>query len=325
MRSTDVPGLPTPLPQLVLGTMTFGDTADAATSRAMVDAALESGITSLDTANGYAATRTEEILGEVLAGRRDQVTLATKAGIYPGDTGGSPLLSRKGIRSSLEASLRRLRTDHVDLFYLHQPDRTVTVEETAEALAEVVSAGLAKAVGVSNFAAWQIADLTVACEQVGGPRPVVAQQLYNLVARRVEDEYAEYATTHGLATIVYNPLGGGLLTGRHRFDADPGDGRFGSSALSSMYRDRYWNRSLFEAVDALSTIASDAGLGLPELSLRWLLSRPVVTSVLLGGSKPDQLRANIAAAGRGPLPVDIVAACDEVGATLAGPMPAYNR
>jgi aryl-alcohol dehydrogenase-like predicted oxidoreductase len=325
MRTTDVPGLPTPLPQLVLGTMTFGDTADRTTSRAMVDAALEAGITSLDTANGYAATRTEEILGEVLAGRRDQVTLATKAGIYPGDAGGNPLLSRKGIRSSLEASLRRLRTDHVDLFYLHQPDRTVTVDETAEALAEVVSAGLARAVGVSNFAAWQIADLTAACERVGAPRPVVAQQLYNLVARRVEDEYAEYATTHGLATIVYNPLGGGLLTGRHSFDADPGDGRFGSSALSSMYRDRYWNRSLFEAVDALSSIASDAGVGLPELSLRWLLSRPVVTSVLLGGSKPDQLRANIAAAERGPLPVDVVAACDEVGATLAGPMPAYNR
>jgi aryl-alcohol dehydrogenase-like predicted oxidoreductase len=325
MRSTDVPGLPTPLPQLVLGTMTFGDTADAATSRAMVDAALEAGLTSLDTANGYAATRTEEILGEVLAGRRDQVSLATKAGIYPGDAGGNPLLSRKGIRASLEASLRRLRTDHVDLFYLHQPDRTVAVDETAEALAEVVSAGLARAVGVSNFAAWQIADLTVACERVGAQRPVVAQQLYNLVARRVEDEYAEYATTHELATIVYNPLGGGLLTGRHSFDADPGDGRFGSSALSSMYRDRYWNRNLFEAVDALSTIASDAGVGLPELSLRWLLSRPVVTSVLLGGSKPDQLRANIAAAERGALPVDVVAACDEVGATLAGPMPAYNR
>jgi aryl-alcohol dehydrogenase-like predicted oxidoreductase len=325
MRSTEVPGLPTPLPQLVLGTMTFGDTADAATSRSMVDAALEAGITSLDTANGYAATRTEEILGEVLAGRRDQFSLATKAGIYPGDAGGNPLLSRKGIRSSLEASLRRLRTDHVDLFYLHQPDRTVTVDETAEALADVVSAGLAKAVGVSNFAAWQIADLSAACDRVGAPRPVVAQQLYNLVARRVENEYAEFATTHGLATIVYNPLGGGLLTGRHRFDTDPGEGRFGSSALSSMYKDRYWNRSLFEAVDTLSTIASEAGVALPELSLRWLLSRPLVTAVLLGGSKPDQLRANIAAAERGPLPPDVVAACDEVGATLAGPMPAYNR
>ena len=325
MRSTTVPGLPSALPQLVLGTMTFGDTADAATARAMVDVALEAGVTSLDTANGYAATRTEEILGEVLAGRRDQVSLATKAGIYPGDSGGRPLLSRDGMRSSLEASLRRLRTDHVDLFYLHQPDRSVPLEETAEALGELVSQGLARAVGVSNFAAWQIADLTVACERVGAPRPVVAQQLYNLVARRIEDEYAEFATTHALATVVYNPLGGGLLTGRHTFDADPGEGRFGSSALSGMYRDRYWNRSLFEAVDALSTIASEAGLGLPELSLRWLLSRPVVTAVLLGGSKVDQLRANIAAAERGPLPPDVVAACDEVGATLAGPMPAYNR
>jgi aryl-alcohol dehydrogenase-like predicted oxidoreductase len=318
-------GLDTPLPRLVLGTMTFGDTADAATSRAMVDAALDAGLSWLDAANGYAGTRTESILGEVLAGRRDQVSLATKAGIYPGDAGGEPLLSRRGIRSSLEASLRRLQTDHVDLFYLHQPDRSVTVEETAEALADIVSAGLAKAVGVSNFAAWQIADLATACDRVGAPRPVVAQQLYNLVARRVEDEYAEFATTHGLATIVYNPLGGGLLTGRHRFDDAPGEGRFGSSALSSMYRDRYWNRSLFEAVDALSTIASDAGLGLPELALRWLLSRPLVDAVLLGGSKPDQLRSNIDAAGRGPLSPDVVAACDEVGATLAGPMPAYNR
>ena len=325
MSPTELAGLDTPLPQLVLGTMTFGDTADADTSRAMVDAALDAGITWLDTANGYAATRTEEILGEVLAGRRDQFSVATKAGIYAGDAGGEPLLSRKGVRTSLEASLRRLRTDHVDLFYLHQPDRSVSVDETADALADVVASGMAKAVGVSNFAAWQIADLTGACERAGAPRPVVAQQLYNLVARRVEDEYAEFATTHGLATIVYNPLGGGLLTGRHSFDAAPGEGRFGSSSLSTMYRDRYWNRSLFEAVDALAAIASDAGIGLPELSLRWLLSRPVVSAVLLGGSKPDQLRANIAAADRGPLSADIVAACDEVGATLAGPMPAYNR
>lgn len=328
MSQTELPGgagPDTPLPRLVLGTMTFGDTADAATSRAMVDTALDAGISWLDTANGYAGTRTETILGEVLAGRRDRVSLATKAGIYPGDAGGEPLLSRKGIRSSLEASLRRLDTDHVDLFYLHQPDRSVSVEETAEALADIVSAGLAKAVGVSNFAAWQIADLAAACDRVGAPRPVVAQQLYNLVARRVEDEYAEFATTHGLATIVYNPLGGGLLTGRHSFDDAPGEGRFGSSALSSMYRERYWNRSLFEAVDALSTIAADAGLGLPELALRWLLSRPLVNAVLLGGSKPDQLRANIAAAARGPLSPDVIAACDEVGATLAGPMPAYNR
>ena len=138
MRSTELARAADAAPQLVLGTMTFGDTADATTSRAMVDTALDAGITSLDTANGYAATRTEEILGEVLAGRRDQVSLATKAGIYPGDAGGDPLLSRKGIRSSLEASLRRLR---------HRPRRPLLpaparplgpVDETAEALGEFV-------------------------------------------------------------------------------------------------------------------------------------------------------------------------------------------
>jgi aryl-alcohol dehydrogenase-like predicted oxidoreductase len=325
VRTTTLPGLAQPLPALALGTMTFGDTVDLDGARTMVDVALDAGVTSIDTANGYSAGRSESMLGEILRGRRDRVLLATKAGIYPGDAGGHPLLSRPGLRSSLEASLRRLGTDHVDLFYLHQPDRSVPLAETAAALAEVVDAGLVRAVGVSNYAAWQIGDVALACEQAGAPRPVIAQQLYNLLARRVESEYAEFAETHEVATIVYNPLGGGLLTGRHRFDADPGDGRFGSSALAAMYRQRYWNRGVFDAVDALASIAAEAGLGLPELALRWLLHRPLVAAVLLGGSKPAQLQANIAAAARGPLPDDVVAACDEVGATLAGPMPAYNR
>jgi aryl-alcohol dehydrogenase-like predicted oxidoreductase len=325
MRTTTLPGVATPLSELVLGTMTFGDTADLDTAREMVAVALDAGVTHLDTANGYAAGRSEEILGEILRGRRDEVTVATKVGIYAGDAGGEPLLSRKGIRASLEASLRRLGTDRVDLLYLHQPDRSVPVAETAQALAEVVEAGLVGAVGVSNFAAWQVSDVEAACVAAGAPPPVVAQQLYNLVARRIEAEYVEYARTHGLATVVYNPLGGGLLTGRHRFDEAPDEGRFGSSRLSQMYRDRYWSRPMFDAVESLQGIAADAGLGLPELALRWLLSREVVTAVLLGGSKPEQLRSNLAAAARGPLPADVVEACDEVGRTLDGPMPAYNR
>ena len=325
MRSTALPGLPQPLPELALGTMTFGDTVEAGVARTMVDVALDAGVTSIDTANGYAAGRSETMLGEILRGRRDRVLLATKAGIYPGDAGGHPLLSRAGLRASLEASLRRLGTDRVDLYYLHQPDRSVPLDETTAALAEVVDAGLVGAIGVSNYAAWQIGDVALACERAGAPRPVVAQQLYNLLARRVESEYAEFAETHQIATIVYNPLGGGLLTGRHRFDGDPGEGRFGSSALAAMYRQRYWNKSLFEAVDALGVIAAEAGVSLPELSLRWLLHRPLVSAVLLGGSKPAQLQENIASAARGRLPDDVIAACDDVGAALAGPMPAYNR
>ncbi|WP_427892382.1 aldo/keto reductase [Kribbella sp. GL6] len=311
--------------KLVLGTMTFGDTVELDRAREILDVALGNGVTAIDTANGYAGGRSEEMLGELLRGRRDEVTIATKAGIYPGDANGEPLLSAKALRSSVEASLRRLGTDRVDLFYLHQPDRSVPIEETAGALAALVQDGLIGEIGVSNYAAWQITDVADACAAAGAPRPVVAQQLYNLVARRIEAEYVEYAATHDVRTIVYNPLGGGLLTGRHSFGDSPGEGRFGSSALSQMYRERYWNQALFEAVSSLATIASDAGLTLPELSLRWLLSREVVDGVLLGGSKPEQLLSNIASARRGPLPADVLEACAEVGRVLSGPMPAYNR
>jgi aryl-alcohol dehydrogenase-like predicted oxidoreductase len=325
LPTTDLPGLEQPLSQLVLGTMTFGDTVDIETARVMVDTAIDAGITSLDTANGYAAGRSEEMLGEILAGRRDAVTVATKAGIYPGDAGDAPLLSAAGLRSSLEASLRRLRTDHVDVYYLHQPDRSVPIDETVSALGDLVKEGKVRAIGVSNFSAWQIGDVVAACDALGTPRPILAQQLYNLLARRIEAEYVEFATTKGLATIVYNPLGGGLLTGRHSFTESPTEGRFGSSALSSMYKERYWNAETFAVIEALGAIASQAGTTLPELSLRWLLSKPVVSSVLLGGSKPHQLEANIIAAQAGPLSDDVVAACDEAGLAIAGSMPGYNR
>ncbi|GAA2203479.1 aldo/keto reductase [Sinomonas flava] len=314
-----------PLSKLVLGTMTFGDTADEATARVIFDEALDAGITAVDTANGYAGGRTEEILSRLLKGRRDEVLLATKAGMPHPDHGDHSPLSARGLRLSLEGSLRRLEVESVDLFYLHQPDRAVPIEETLGAVAELAAEGKIKALGVSNFAAWQIADLIHVADKVGSPRPVVAQQLCNLLARRVEEEYLEFAASHAVHTMVYNPLGGGLLTGRHRFEAKPTEGRFGDSRLAAMYTQRYWDPRLFEAVQALSGIADGAGVSLVELSLRWLAHRDGVGSVLLGGSKAEQLRANIAAVAKGPLPADVVEACDSVGAMLRGPMPAYNR
>jgi aryl-alcohol dehydrogenase-like predicted oxidoreductase len=325
MEYLDIPGVPVGQSRLVLGTMTFGDTADADTAQRMVDVALDSGITALDTANGYAAGKSEEIIGKLLKGRRDKVVLATKAGMYPGDAGDAPLLSENGLRRSLAASLRRLDVDTIDIYYLHKPDRSVPLSETLGTLADFVKQGVVRSIGVSNYAAWQVAEIFALCEQVGAPKPVLAQQLYNLIARRLEDEYAEFALTHDLGTIVYNPLGGGLLTGRHTFDQSPSEGRFGTSTIAGMYRDRYWNKANFIAIEKLSAVASQAGISLPELALRWLLSKPVVTSVLIGGSKVEQLQSNIAAADAGPLPADIVAACDEVGDELRGPMPAYNR
>nr|WP_277626372.1 aldo/keto reductase [Arsenicicoccus piscis] len=308
-----------------MGTMTFGDTVDRDTAQAMLEAAVDAGITHVDTANGYAQTRTETLLGELLPPVADRVTVATKAGIYDGDAQGNPLLSRAGLRLSLEASLKRLKVDHVDLYYLHQPDRATPPEETVAALAELIREGSIGAFGVSNYAAWQVGDLQRLAADEGIPGPVVGQQLYNLVARRIEDEYVEFAAVHDVPTIVYNPLGGGLLTGRHRFDDDPGEGRFGTSVLSQMYRDRYWNEDIFTAIRSFTEIADEAGIPLAEMAFRWLLSKDAVSAVLLGGSKVDQLRSNVAAAEAGPLPADVLSACDEAGAGLAGSMPRYNR
>lgn len=310
---------------LVLGTMTFGDTVDRDGAAAMLDAALDAGITHIDTANGYAGGESERILASLLQGRRDRVTLATKAGMPHPDAGEHSPLSAAGLRASVEGSLSRLQTDHVELFYLHQPDRAAPLTETLSTVAELVAEGKIGALGVSNYAAWQIAELNHVADAVGAPRPVAAQQLYNLLARRIEDEYAEFAAVTELTTVVYNPLGGGLLTGRHSFDADPTEGRFGDSRLAQMYRQRYWNAAIFEAIEALAVIADKAGMPLTELALRWLVSKPATGPILLGGSKVGHLQANIAAVAHGPLAEDVVTACDEVGAALRGPMPNYNR
>ncbi|MBN3456189.1 aldo/keto reductase [Mycobacterium sp. DSM 3803] len=310
---------------LVLGTMTFGDTVDADGAAAMLDVALDAGITHIDTANGYAGGESERMLADLLRGRRDRVTLATKAGMPHPDAGEHSPLSAAGLRASVEGSLSRLQTDHVELFYLHQPDRAAPLTETLSTVAELVAEGKIGALGVSNYAAWQIAELNHVADTVGAPRPVAAQQLYNLLARRIEDEYAEFAAVTGLTTVVYNPLGGGLLTGRHSFDADPTEGRFGDSRLAQMYKQRYWNAAIFEAIEALAVIADKAGIPLTELALRWLVSKPATGPILLGGSKVGHLQSNIAAVAQGPLAEDVVTACDEVGAALRGPMPNYNR
>ncbi|MBI5339674.1 MAG: aldo/keto reductase [Mycolicibacterium rufum] len=310
---------------LVLGTMTFGDTVDAAGAAAMVDAALAAGITHLDTANAYSAGAAETILADIVRRHRDRITVATKAGMPHPDAGSAALLSPEALRASVHGSLSRLRTDRIDLFYLHQPDRSTPLEETLEAIAELVGEGKIAALGVSNYAAWQIAEINHTADAVGAPRPVVAQQLYNLIARRIEEEYVEFAATAGLVTMVYNPLGGGLLTGKHTFETDPADGRFGDSRLAAMYKQRYWNTEIFTAVEQLAVIADKAGIPLTELALRWLISKPAAGPILLGGSKVEHLQSNIAAAAKGPLDADIVEACDDVGAALRGPMPSYNR
>jgi len=292
-----------------LGTMTFGKQADEAEARRIVDAALEAGITHFDTANVYNAGVSEEILGRLLRGRPG-VTIASKVGSRTSDPK-NECLRRDHILTSCDASLRRLGLDRIDLYYLHQPDPGTPVEETLSAMETLVKAGKIARVGASNYAAWQLMQML---ETVS-----VVQPMYNLLARDVEREFLPMCRTFDLDVLVYNPLAGGLLTGKHR-PGEPAKGtRFDDNAL---YQGRYWNDAMFRAVAELQEVARAAGRPLLHLALQWLKAQRV--GILLGATRAEQLRES-AAALRGDLEPADLKACDEVYARLQGPIPKYNR
>jgi aryl-alcohol dehydrogenase-like predicted oxidoreductase len=311
--------------EVLLGTMTFGDTVDIDDARAMLDQAFSLGIVHIDTANAYTGGEAERMLGELLADRRDDVTIATKVGMPHPDAGSDAPLSSAAVTRCVEASLARLRIERVDLLYLHQPDRSTPIEETLGAVAELQRQGKVNDLGLSNYPAWMTVDIERAAAEAGMRGPVVGQQLLNLVARRLEEEYLEMARTHRLRTAAYNPLSGGLLTGLHSFGDRPAAGRFGDSRLAPMYQDRYWSPATFAAIDSYQRIADDAGMPLIELALRWVAGHDGVDAVLVGASKVEHIVNNVELLRRGPLPSDVVELINEVGADLRGPMPAYHR
>lgn len=224
-------GLRIPMSRLVLGTMSFGDTADEAATTAMFETALAAGINSIDTANGYARGTTEGLIAPLVKRYRDDIVLATKAGMPHPDAGDNSPLSPAGLRASVEGSLRRLDVEVIDLFYLHQPDRATPIAATMDTIAALRAEGKIDRIGVSNYAAWQAFEVVREAERVGIPGPVVGQNVYNLVARRMEDEWFEFAGIYGLTTMCYNPLAGGLLV--RRPDGE-GPSRFTGSVLAEM-------------------------------------------------------------------------------------------
>jgi len=308
--------------RLCLGTMTFGEQADEQESARMVDRALEEGINFFDTADMYCGGASEEILGRALRGRRDQVVVATKVfnpmGPGPNDRG----LSRRRILRAMDESLRRLGTDHVDLYQLHQPDYTTPLEESLSAMDQLVREGKTRYVGVSNYAAWQVCQAMWICDRRSLAPVVSVQPMYNLLSRGIEQELLPLCREFNLGVMVYNPLAGGLLTGKHSKGASPAAStRFG---LKQLYRDRYWHPRLFDATEALRAAADEAGLSMVELSLQWVLARPDITCVILGASSMQQLEENLAVC-KGALPEGIARRCDEVWKELRGPIPKYNR
>jgi aryl-alcohol dehydrogenase-like predicted oxidoreductase len=305
--------------RLCLGTMTFGLQCDEAESHAIMDAAAEGGIDFFDAADVYplgggrsTAGRTEEIVGGWLKGKRASFIVATKCvgqmGPKPWDQG----MSRKHILDAIEGSLRRLKTDYVDVYQLHSYDPATPIDEALEALDAVVTSGKARYVGVSNWLAHRVARALGRSELKGLARIDSVQPRYNMLFRTFERDLLPLCEEEGVAVIPYNPIAGGLLSGKHDRTAPPPDGRFQLGTAGARYQERYWHEREFDTVDALRGLSNEAGMSMASMAVSWVLSNPAITAPIVGASKPEQLKDSLDAAERGRLPADLKARLDDI-------------
>ena len=274
---------------LGLGTNQFGRVVDEAGAKAIIDQAQQLGMNFIDTAESYGGGASEELLGKALAGRRDEFVVATKtgAGSDPGRQ------TRKRITQRLDASLERLATDHIDLYYLHFPDASTPLEESLRVLEDAVRAGKIRYAALSNHAAWQVAEAIGIAQRLGWAPISASQMEYSLVERAVEREMIPACEHLGVSLVPYFPLAGGFLTGKYARDVPPpADTRFGRA----QQRSRYLTAENFEKLAGWETFAKERGHTVGELAIAWLLAHPVVCSVIAGATRPEQLAANATAA-----------------------------
>lgn len=313
------------LSKLTLGTMTFGQQADKTTSFEILDKAFAAGITSIDTANAYPigresyaqAGQTETILGEWMQSKRDQIVLTTKVfaqmGPGPNDSG----LSRKHILHSIEGSLKRLQTDYIDIYMAHQYDFNTPLEETMRAFDELVRAGKVHYIGVSNWRAWQIAKANGIADKLGLHRISVVEPRYNLLFRMIEDDLIPMCKEEGIGILPYNPLAGGLLTGKHQKDKTPdANERFGLNSAGALYQKRYWQDANFNAVDQFITWCMEQKLDPITTAVKWTMQQSGITSVIIGASKASQLDSSLAAVSMPDLTTEQLAWLDQLWFSL---------
>src|SRR6516162_1290853 len=289
--------------EICLGTMTFGHQCDERTSFAILDKAAAAGVTFLDTADVYpvpptpeTAGRSEEIIGRWLHGKRDRFVVATKCrmrvGVGPNDEG----LSRKHILKAAEDSLRRLRTDYLDLYQTHFPDPDTPQEETLRALDDLVRQGKVRYLGCSNYPAWQVALALGLSARLDLARFDCVQPRYNLLYRDIEEELLPLCRHQGLGVIAYNPLAGGFLSGKYRnLEELPAGTRFTLGKTGELYRDRYWHQAQLRAVEELRKHFEPRGKSLVSVAVAWVLNQPGITAAIVGASRPEQLDASLAA------------------------------
>ena len=283
-----------------LGAMLFGEASDrgvtADDSRRMIDQFIDAGGNYIDTANVYAGGRSEEIVGSALAGRRDQIVVATKVrfqGAPPPDNAGG--LSRSAVLTAVDGSLRRLATDYIDLYYLHGPDPLTPTEETLAVLDDIVRAGKVRYLGLSNYPAWQAARAVMA----GPVQFVAAQYQYSLVCRDIEHELVDMFDAFGLGLHPWGPLGGGFLSGKYQSGVRPEAVEEGRLATASSEQEEHWDRRAtfhnWRVVEAVEKVAAARGATASQVALAWLSDRPTMTSVILGVRTADQLADNLGA------------------------------
>src|ERR1700735_14376 len=290
--------------RLCLGTMTFGLQSDESTAGAILDRAAEGGIDFLDSSDAYPlggelSTRgvTEEILGRWLQGKRDRFIVATKCFVPTGPAPFDAGNSRKHIMSAVDASLRRLQTDYIDLYQLHGYDLVTPIDETLGALDDLVRQGKVRYVGCSNFLTYQLVRAIGRSETLGLARFDSVQPRYNLLFRQIEREMLPFCGEDGVGVIPYNPIAGGLLSGKHRRGDPPAGGtRFTLGNAGTMYQGRYWHDREFDTIDRLLPTAEDVGVSLGTLSVAWVLANEPVSAPIIGASRPDQLAASLEAA-----------------------------
>lgn len=304
--------------------MNFGPQLDETASREMVTAFLKTGNRELDTAYVYNGGSTETILGEILPSLTEgSYEIATK--VHPRITG---KLDRETILMEFNESLRRMKRDKVDLLYFHFPDGKTPIDEALETVKELHEQGRIKELGLSNYPAWQVIDIAYKCDKIGCPRPMVYQGMYNALCRNVEPELFPAIRSLGMRFYAFNPLAGGMLTGKHQhFEDAPEPGRF---ARLKSYRDRYWKQSYFDAVDEIRKACEAEGVPMVEAAYRWLSNHSMMDAskgdgILLGASRQEQMTQNMAATSKGELPQSILDAMDAAWEIVKPDSPAYFK
>jgi aryl-alcohol dehydrogenase-like predicted oxidoreductase len=338
-----------------LGTMTFGKQIDEAESLRIVERAIDAGVSFIDTADMYANGVTEQILGKAIKGRRDSLVIASKAGhlrrlaprygeqkvagpidlarpcafhpwpggddIGPNDMG----LSRKHMLQAVEAILRRLGTDYLDIYYAHMPDYDTPLDETLRAMDDLVRQGKVRYLGCSNFRAFQLCKALWLSDKHDLARWDIIQPPFNLLARDIEYELLPLCLEEGVGVAVFSPMAAGVLTGKYEKGKPPIEGRrFSLAAQGFRYNEKYWTELDFAAVERLRQIAADCGMGLAQFALAWVLQKRGITAIVCGTTSVAQLEENLQAVGV-TLSPEALAACDEVWNTLHPPRLFYGR